>query len=36
MNALMAKAASDSTDPRQSVLQYDWENPVQQALIIYK
>lgn len=36
LNALMATAASDSTDPRQSVLQYDWENPVQQALIIYK
>ena len=34
LNELMAKAASDSTDPRQSVLQYDWENPVQQALII--
>lgn len=35
LNERMAMAASNSTDPRQSVLEYDWENAVQQALIIY-
>lgn len=34
LNNLMANAASDSTNPRQSVLEYDWEITVQQALII--
>lgn len=34
LNALMHAAASDSIDPRQSVLEYDWKNAVQEALII--
>jgi glycosyltransferase involved in cell wall biosynthesis len=34
LNAVMQVAASESTDPRQSVLEYDWKNAVQQALII--
>ena len=34
LNAVMQVAASESTDPRQSVLEYDWKNAVQKALII--
>ena len=34
LNALMATAATEGVNPRQSVLEYDWENAVQQALMI--
>ena len=35
LNQLMATAASEGINPRQSVLEYDWEITVQTALIIY-
>ena len=33
LNALIDTAVAEDTDPRKSVLEYDWKNAVQQALI---